>query len=366
MFAALLDQISLRYAAAKFRKHESKKLTDWARTWKGADVIGLFTRAMKAYEQRGDKAQARVYANIINRIRRGDGVVSALVSSYAISPTTAMLLRAFEARRDLAEGMRVASAAVASVKAMSSAARKAVLGPSIIFVITLGLTYVFGVSLFPQLSGMLPADKVPLIMQAVIGTARLLDRFVFIALPLLAIALVFWLRSFPNACGPIRKKLDRYLLPYKLYRTQQASNFLLTLGTCLNASMSLQDSLNQIRSEANPWLRSYIDDILDRQRSPARYGIRPSDAGAEFDVGLFDDETLLRVLQLAESSDQLAKAFVTIASEGSEEMVQDFVEKTQVMKSVATVISLSPILVIAGSLSMLMISLVSTTQSLAR
>lgn len=366
MFAALLDQISLRYAAAKFRKHESKKLTDWARTWKGADVIGLFTRAMKAYEQRGDKAQARVYANIINRIRRGDGVVSALVSSYAISPTTAMLLRAFEARRDLAEGMRIASSAVASVKAMSAAARKAVIGPSFMLCLTLVLNYWFGTNLFPQLAGILPADKVPVVMQAVIGTSKLLEKYLFILLPALIIGVVFWVRSFPTANGPIRKKLDRFFLPYKLYRAQQASNFLLTLGTCLNASMSLQDSLNQIRSEANPWLRSYIDDILDRQRSPARYGIRPSDAGAEFDVGLFDDETVLRVRQLAESSDQLSKAFVTIASEGSEEMVKDFIEKTQAMKGLATGISLAPIIPIAFSLSGLMMALMANTQSMAR
>lgn len=94
--------------------------------------------------------------------------------------------------------------------------------------------------------------------------------------------LLLW--SLPNACGPLRRWLERFAL-WRLYRYVAALRFLALLAILLgrddSASTQLRTALSLQRTGASKWQASHIDLMLAR--------IDAGMAGADtFDTGLLD------------------------------------------------------------------------------
>lgn len=99
-------------------------------------------------------------------------------------------------------------------------------------------------------------------------------------------AIGFVIVSLPQASGPVRRVLDRFLW-WKIYRNINALRFLAFLGISLGeddfGSVQLRSALLGMRSGASPWLSAHIDTMLGR--------LDRGVAGPQtFDTGLFTRE----------------------------------------------------------------------------
>lgn len=119
-----------------------------------------------------------------------------------------------------------------------------------------------------------------------IGFAAFVSDYSLIILVTIAAVCARVAGSLPQAAGPIRRRLDRFLW-WKVYRHISALRFLaflrISLGDDGFASVQLRSALLRLRAGASPWLCSHIDQMLSRLER----GVSGPDT---FDTGLLTDE----------------------------------------------------------------------------
>ncbi|HUG59515.1 MAG TPA: hypothetical protein VL002_14870 [Candidimonas sp.] len=131
-----------------------------------------------------------------------------------------------------------------------------------------------------------PADYYGSLTRSIIRFADLVQlNWPFMAVLMLGGSLLL-LWSLPNACGPVRRRLEGYAL-WRIYRYVAALRFLAMLAIVLgrddSESTQLRTALLLQKTGATKWQASHIDAMLAR--------IDAGMAGAEtFDTGLLDRE----------------------------------------------------------------------------
>lgn len=131
-----------------------------------------------------------------------------------------------------------------------------------------------------------PPDHYGTLTRRLIGFSGFIADYWLGILLFIATLIGFVMVSLPQATGPVRRVLDRFLW-WKVYRNISALRFLAFLGISLGdddfGSVQLRSALLSLRTGASVWLSSHIDDMLAR--------LERGVAGPQtFDTGLFTRE----------------------------------------------------------------------------
>lgn len=132
--------------------------------------------------------------------------------------------------------------------------------------------------------------------------------------------LIFWSR--PNWYGRSRKPFDILpLLPWRAYREEEASTFLLSLAILLQSNNhGMKTAMEKMRSFSSPWLTWHINRMLHRLT------IAPNSPALALDTGLFTRDLMDRIEDYAERSD-FYKAMQTIAFDHGDKAVEKATKK---------------------------------------
>ena len=88
----------------------------------------------------------------------------------------------------------------------------------------------------------------------------------------------------PKGKGPIREFIQKYFIPWTVYRKFISANFFLSLSTLLKSGVIIERALNTINSNVVPYYAYYLNQMEEKYR-------KTSNAQIAFHSKMFDPET---------------------------------------------------------------------------
>lgn len=187
-------------------------------------------------------------------------------------------------------------------KALYSAARvmearsqinKAVFGglayPIVLLCLAFGVLYLFGFKIVPAFTRIAPPEKWTGLARAMIEVSVFAQHWLWIlAIIAITVTTAFFV-SLPRWDGAMRVRLDRYA-PYNVYRIMHGSTWLIGLSALVEAGLRIETALQQLSTNASPWLHSRIEGCLRGMRSGLNVGESLARSGYGFpDREIIDD-----------------------------------------------------------------------------
>jgi len=148
---------------------------------------------------------------------------------------------------------------------------------------------------------------------------------------LLAIALTVLFYSMPRWSGNLRIFLDRFP-PFSVYRLIVGCGFLVAFSSLQSAGFTVERSLARLATDAKPWLRQRIDDMLFGVKSGLNVGEAMKNTGYRFPSKEIVDD-----LCIYAEYKGFAEALHTIATEWMSEGVATIEAQMRVINGAAIV-----------------------------
>lgn len=183
----------------------------------------------------------------------------------------------------LQEGLREAIRLSSSMAKIKSVIIGGSSYPIVLMFMILGMISMFSTQVAPVFKTILAIELWPESGKALYELSTFIVQKWWI-LTLATVATVYVIvKSLPRWCGKTRGFADKFP-PYSIYKSYQASSFLIALSAMMKSGISLNDALNRIREQGSPWLRSHIDVMLRKLRYLG------TDYGKALDTGLLENE----------------------------------------------------------------------------
>lgn len=296
-----------RFDFAQERAQFYLDLCQSMRAMPGVPIANFLANTAQRYPRR---AVGRIAACWLARLPETGTLTEAMRGTVPREDIT--VLAVAERAGDLAIGLESLGT---NIEAMAKT-RRNLLGTLASGMVLVMLLHVFlavqAFMVMPQLQRALEAGgatHLSLLAKALFGGAALIRTWWPLEAVLLAVCIGWGLWSMSHYVGRARPWLDRYLLPYQMYRDFQGASFFITLGavTRLIGAQIVQvaDALHRIRANAMPWLRWHIDRILQNMEE------QPNARGELFDTGIVSESNYYRVVDVAEYA-QLSNMLTTV------------------------------------------------------
>jgi type II secretory pathway component PulF len=153
--------------------------------------------------------------------------------------------------------------------------------------------------------------------------------YILIALALFVALVVY---TMPRWSGTFRDVLDRYP-PYSIYRLVVGCGFLIAFSSLQGAGFTVEKSLTRLATNAQPWLRQRIDDMLFGVKSGLNVGEAMKNTGYRFPSREIVDD-----LCVYAEYKGFAEALKTLADEWMQEGVQTIETQMRVLNGAAIVV----------------------------
>ena len=148
----------------------------------------------------------------------------------------------------------------------------------------MGMLIMFETSMVPVFSDLMKIEKWP-------GSARLLHSIagfvytkLYIILVVLGIVGFIIGKTMGTWIKPPRHIFDK-LPPWNIYRSYQASSFLIALSSLMKAGVPAYDALKTMTKNSSPWMKAHLARMMNSM------SMGGGNMGRALDTGLLDDET---------------------------------------------------------------------------
>ncbi len=290
---SLLQGIQFALGKSEFNAERSKIYADLAEAILDRESLQsiLQKRIIRAAQKKRDIAL--VYRKWLSGMATGKGLAESAKDD--IEPFDYMVLSTFERSGRLAEGMQFLAACIGKLKDAKTLMRKALIGPSIVMLLAIAMITGFAFEVVPMISNIYPPERWPALGKALYFVSSIIKNYgLFIAFFIVSLTIGI-IYSLPRLTGPIRQKLDKWPF-YSSYRRVNGLTTLVGLASQLKVGVSLVESIRLISIYNTPYMRWKLNMVArNLAKSPDEYG-------RAFDVGLFDDEILYRLMDYSERS----------------------------------------------------------------
>lgn len=245
------------------------------------DLVSSLKSIRDRYASRKD-FRAIIMSQWIAELERGGKFSDALAPW--VPPSELMLIEAGERGGALQTGL-----AEAVVLSTASARNKAAIIGGVAFPLALvamlmGMLSMFQVKMAPVFKGLMAVERWP-------ESARTLDAisgFVYNQIYIVIICIVVVAAIISKTMGtwtkPPRHIFDR-LPPWNIYRSYQASSFLIAMSSLLRAGVPAYEALKSMNKNASPWMKAHLAKMMSMMNMGA------GNMGRALNTGLLDDET---------------------------------------------------------------------------
>lgn len=236
-----------------------------------------------------------------------------------------MLLMAGTKSGQLEQSFISAAEIMTTMKAIKTAVIGGLAYPVILMILGIGISYLFGVNIFPKFFLIAPEDKWQGFAVHAITFSHLVQDYILYVIAGAAIMITGFFLSLPRWDGAMRIKADQYM-PYSLYRTITGSSWLIALSAMVSAGERVEDALIAMSDNSGPWLKNRINMTLNE----IRLGHNLGDALHRTGTG-FPDPEIIDDLGVYASISGFDEALSTLGKEWSEESVTQIQLKSKIM-----------------------------------
>ena len=200
-----------------------------------------------------------------------------------------MLISAGEQSGTLESSLRSAANVMGARKRIASAVYAGLAYPVFLVFLAIGILFLFAFKIVPAFTSVLHGANWHGMAAAMVGLSGFAHNWLWLVLPLIIVFIVLFFLSLPRFDGPLRVVLDRYA-PYSIYRIMQGSTWLIALSAMIEAGMRIEVALEQLASNASPWLKQRINSCLTGMRTGRSMGDALARTGYDFpDREIIDD-----------------------------------------------------------------------------
>jgi type II secretory pathway component PulF len=225
---------------------------------------------------------------------------------------------------------------VCTVVQYSRRIRTAIVGgltyPCVIVAMTIGYVYLFGKLVIPRFASIVSPERWHGVAKSLYELSRFVQGGMIYCLVVLAILVAALFYSMPRWSGNVRVWLDRYP-PYSIYRLITGCGFLVAFSSLQAAGFTVERSLARLATDAKPWLRQRIDDMLFGVKSGLNVGEAMKNAGYRF-----PSEEIVDDLCVYAEYKGFAEALHAIASEWMTDGVETIEAQMRVVNGAAIVV----------------------------
>ena len=245
------------------------------------DLVGSLKSIRDRYAQRKD-FRAIIMSEWLRSLEQGQKFADALAEW--IPPSELMLIEAGERGGGLGTGLSEAVVLSTAAAKNKSAIFGGVMFPIALFSMLIGMLIMFQVKMAPIFKQLMPLEQWP-------GSAQLLNTMssffyhqLYIVLGIvLGLSFVIG-KTMGTWIKPPRHIFDKFP-PWNIYRSYQASSFLIALSSLMRAGVPAYDALKAMHKNASPWMRAHLNKMMSTMN------LGGGNMGRALDTGLLDDET---------------------------------------------------------------------------
>lgn len=252
----------------------------------GIDIVTTLKTIRDRYRQsRRTRSRALVLDSWIQSMERGGNFSDAI---HDWVPTAEhMLISSGERGEGIISGLQEARV----LSNASSQSRNAIIGgtifPTVLFTMIIGMLIMFQTQMVPIFKGLLPVERWPDSAQTLHTISGFLKNQLYLLLVAVLGGCGFVGYTMPRWRGDIRVRFfDRFIPPWSIYRSYQASSFLISLSSLMKAGVAHYDALRLMHRTASPWMRMHLERMMAAMRQGGGDG-----PGRAMDTGLLDAET---------------------------------------------------------------------------
>lgn len=261
-----------------------------------------------------------------------NGGMLAEAMTWWVPHTEQMIVMAGEQSGRLDAALLNVSAVVQYGRRIRAAVAGGLAYPAAIIAMTIGYVYLFGKLVIPRFAAIANPERWHGAAHSLYELSRFVQGGMVYCLLVLAalVGLIFY--SMPRWSGNVRIWLDR-IPPYSIYRFIVGSGFLVAFSSLQQAGFTVERSLARLATDAKPWLRQRIDDMLFGIKSGLNVGEAMKNAGYRF-----PSEEIIDDLCIYAEYKGFGEALHTLASEWMSEGVETIEAQMRVVNGMAIVV----------------------------
>lgn len=233
------------------------------------------------YAQRKD-FRAHILSDWIRSVEQGSKFSTAI--NKWVPTNEMMLIEAGERGGSLPTGLKEASTVSKAAFATQTAIVSALAMPVFLCVLLALLLSLFQAKIAPIFKELLPLNRWPDIAKSLDTVSGFLYNNSILLIIVFAVVATVVMKTMGSWIRPPRHIFDR-LPPWSLYRSYQASSFLIALSSLLHAGIPAFEALQIIERNASPWMKVHLGRMMGTM------SLGGGNMGRALDTGLLDDET---------------------------------------------------------------------------
>lgn len=292
----------------------------------GVDVVTTLRTIRDRYMQRrSTRSRAKILDAWIRSMERG-GTFSDAIRPWV--PTAEhMLISSGERGEGIISGLQEARVLSQAASRSKAAIYGGTVFPAVLFAMLIGMLIMFQVQMVPIFQGLLPIERWQGSAQVLNSLSGFMKDNLAVMIAMVACLSIFIGYTMPRWRGDLRARIFDHLPPWSIYRSYQASSFLISLSSLMRAGVATYDALRLMHRTASPWMRMH----LERMMTNMRHG--GENQGKSLDTGLLDKE-VAGDIQDYSATGSFVEAIYRIGQRTLEEGVKSIQIKMDVLKNV--------------------------------
>lgn len=297
-----------------------------------------------------------IIQSLMLSMRGGQGSVPATFGEALkpyVEPVEAAMIDAGERSGNLPKGLDEVIRMVETKSRISGVVTGNLAYPVFLLLMLAVLLYMVSSTMLPTLEEIKPRSTWPGVAKSfgwIADNAPYLLGFLFGTILLVAIA---FMATASRWTGDVRVFMDKWIAPWSIYRSIQASMILTSLSTFISAGVPVLTSIKQIHQIGTPWQQWH----MDMMQSRSRYGTSEAVAIVGDDYVLFDRMTTWEIKLYAERTN-----FAAILNNIGERSVDRLEASISKVMKIVQIIVLS---LVAGMIALVASSFMQVTMSMS-
>ena len=271
-------KIKLKFGAAA-RKNFYDKISSYLDSGINAfDTLGTISAR---YRKNGD-FRYRMLDYIVERMRQGGNFSDSI---HGLIPDgEEMLIYAGEKGKGLSQGFKEAAILAESTAAIRRVISVGVAMPIFLIVVLAGMMIGFQQKMVPVFVTLMPVERWPSSSKTLYNLSLFINTYwPILGLILMALCTLIYL-TLGSWTGFIRRSIFDRIPPWSVYKSFQASSFLLSIASLLNSGTPLADGLAMLNQHSSKWMSLHLDQMLETLRTGR------DTPGRAMNTGLLDQE----------------------------------------------------------------------------
>lgn len=286
-----MNSLELKINRFLFRIDVSGRRRLWLKLAKllnnGVPIIDAMSSLLKRRVESGGAKHPVAIAlqHWIDHMRNGSRISNAI--SGWVDQDEQMLISAGEQSGTVGDALEATASIMEAKKKIKTAVISGLSYPVVMMCIAFSVLIMFSFKVIPEFSKVVSDDKWHGIARIMIDFADFSRNWIVVIIAVIIGLIVAFFMSLPRWSEGWRKYVDKYP-PYNIYRLVNGSTWLISFASLINAGVRIENALEQMASDATPWMQNRIRACLKGMRS----GLSPGDALSRSGYGFPDEEII--------------------------------------------------------------------------